>query len=153
MRKFSIIFFLFLTFPAGLSAQIVTSGADPVSIKWKEMESENFRIVYPEETDSLAREYLRSLESFAAATRPTIGFSPNELYRRKMPVILHAYSATSNGMVTWAPRRMELFANPDFYNPESTPWITQLAVHEGRHVAQMQFPRASRVFKPLEYFI
>lgn len=135
------------------SAQVYSLGADPVAIKWKSLESANFRIIYPEEADSLAREYVRSLESFAAATRPTIGFSPNELYHRKMPVILHAYSATSNGMVTWAPRRMELFANPDFYNPESTPWITQLAVHEGRHVAQMQFPRANRVFKPLEYFI
>ena len=153
MRRQILITAALLALSWSASAQVYSLGADPVSIKWKEMESENFRIVYPEETDSLAREYLRSLESFAAATRPTIGFSPNELYRRKMPVILHAYSATSNGMVTWAPRRMELFANPDFYNPESTPWITQLAVHEGRHVAQMQFPRASRVFKPLEYFI
>ena len=72
------------------SAQVYSLGADPVAIKWKSLESANFRIIYPEEADSLAREYVRSLESFAAATRPTIGFLPNELYHRKMPVILHA---------------------------------------------------------------
>lgn len=134
-------------------AQVYTMGADPTAIKWKSLESDHFRVVYPEAADSLAREYAKSLESFAAMQKFSCGFSPNELYKRKMPVILHAYSAIANGMVTWAPRRMELFTNADFYNPESTPWMTQLTVHEGRHVAQMQFPRASRVFGPLEYFV
>ena len=136
-----------------LNAQVVTGGVDPSSIKWKSLESEHFRIIYPEAADSLAREYAKSLESFTAAQKFSCGFYPNEMYRRKMPVILHAYTAEANGMVTWAPRRMELYTNPETYNPESTPWITQLAVHEGRHVAQMQFSRASRVFRPLEYLI
>ena len=136
-----------------LNAQVVTGGVDPSSIKWKSLESEHFRIIYPEAADSLAREYAKSLESFTAAQKFSCGFYPNELYRRKMSAILHAYTAEANGMVTWAPRRMELYTNPDTYNPESTPWITQLAVHEGRHVAQMQFSRASRVFRPLEYLI
>ena len=134
-------------------AQIVIMGADPSAIKWKSLESEHFRVVYPEETDSLAREYAKSLESFYAAQKYSSGFAPNEFYKRKMPVILHAYTAEANGMVSWAPRRMELFTDPEFYNPESTPWIVQLAVHEGRHASQMQFPRASNVFRTLEYFI
>lgn len=153
MRRGLFITLLALLQAVAANAQVYSLGADPSAIKWKSLESENFRIIYPEASDSLAREYVKSLESFAAAQKFSSGFSPNEMYSRKMPVILHSYTAESNGLVTWAPRRMELFATPESLNPESTPWITQLAVHEGRHVAQMQFPRANKVFKPLEYFI
>lgn len=153
MRKLGAIIIGIFATATALNAQVFSYGADPVSIRWKSLESEHFRIVYPEAADSLAREYAKSLESFTAVQKFSCGFYPNELYRRKMPVILHAYTAESNGMVTWAPRRMELFTTAESLNPESTPWITQLAVHEGRHVAQMQFPRANKVFKPLEWFI
>ena len=154
MRRGLFAIILIILASAGVArAQIYSLGADPSAIKWKSLESAHFRIVYPEAADSLAREYARSLENFSAAQKVSCGFSPNELYRKKMPVILHAYSTVSNGMVTWAPRRMELFTSPELYNPESTPWITQLAVHEGRHVAQMQFPRQHKLFRPLEYLI
>ena len=153
MRRLGLLVIGFCATVLAMKAQVVTIGVDPSAIKWKSLESEHFRIVYPEAADSLAREYAKSLESFAEVQKFSCGFNPNEKYRRKMPAILHAYTAESNGMVTWAPRRMELFTNPESLDPESTPWITQLAVHEGRHVAQMQFPRENRVFKTLEYLI
>ena len=153
MKRLFLLALVALASVQALDAQVFTLGADPVGIKWKSLESEHFRIVYPEAADSLAREYVKSLESFNAAQKFACGFSPNEMYRRKMPVILHTSTAESNGLVTWAPRRMELFATAESLNPESTPWITQLAVHEGRHVAQMQFPRANRLFRPLEWFV
>jgi hypothetical protein len=34
---------------------------------------------------------------------------------------------------------MDLFTLPTAYDPEPMPWSTMLAVHEGRHVTQMQF--------------
>ncbi|MBO7069851.1 MAG: hypothetical protein J6W09_00985 [Bacteroidales bacterium] len=153
MRRFMLSFFV-LTSALGIArGQVYTLGADPVEVKWKSLETEHFRLVYPEATDSLAREYAKSLESFVHTTEPSIGFYPNQFYKKKMPVIFHAYSATSNGMVSWAPRRMELFTNADLYDPESTPWMTQLTVHEGRHVAQMQFPRRNWLFGSLEYLL
>ncbi|MBR4822815.1 MAG: hypothetical protein IKZ71_06660 [Bacteroidales bacterium] len=153
MRRFILSIFV-LAAAAGIArGQVYTLGADPVNLRWKSLETEHFRLVYPEATDSLAREYAKSLESFVHTTEPSIGFYPNQFYKRKMPVIFHAYSATSNGMVSWAPRRMELFTNADLYDPESTPWMTQLTVHEGRHVAQMQFPRRNWLFGSLEYLL
>lgn len=146
--------FFVLTSALGIArGQVYTLGADPVEVKWKSLETEHFRLVYPEASDSLAREYAKSLESFVHTTEPSIGFYPNQFYKKKMPVIFHAYSATSNGMVSWAPHRMELFTNADLYDPESTPWMTQLTVHEGRHVAQMQFPRRNWLFGSLEYLL
>jgi len=41
-------------------AQFYQNGADP-SVRWSERQSAHFRIVYPEETDSLARAYLLAL--------------------------------------------------------------------------------------------
>jgi len=153
MRRFILSIFVLASALGIARGQVYTLGADPVEVKWKSLETEHFRLVYPEATDSLAREYAKSLESFVHTTEPSIGFYPNQFYKRKMPVIFHAYSATSNGMVSWAPRRMELFTNADLYDPESTPWMTQLTVHEGRHVAQMQFPRRNWLFDSLEYLL
>ena len=153
MHRFGAFLLILLTSATVARSQIYTLGADPAGLKWRSLETENYRIVFPEEADSLAREYALSLEKFRNAIKGSIGFAPNEFYKRRMPVILHAYTAEANGMVTWAPRRMELFTNPDAYNPESTPWIDQLAVHEGRHVAQMQFPRANKLFRTLDFFI
>jgi hypothetical protein len=60
----------------------------------------------------------------------TLGFTP-----RRTPVILHPYNLQSNGMVVWAPSRMEIFstAPTDGY---AQPWLEQLALHEYRHVVQ-----------------
>ena len=58
-----------------------------------------------------------------------------------MPVILHPYAGISNGLVAWAPRRMDLFTLPDVSGMTPIPWAKLLAIHEGRHVAQKQFLR------------
>ena len=140
MKRLAIIFFLLLAgFPAG--AQFFSSGEDPGGVKWKSISSEHFRIIYPEGTDSLALQYGLALERYRIPVEEGIGYAPNALYRRPMPVVLHPYSAQANGSVIWAPRRMDLFTRPQAVSPEPQPWVTELAVHESRHVAQMQFAR------------
>ncbi|MBR1869437.1 MAG: hypothetical protein IJ799_05160 [Bacteroidales bacterium] len=119
-------------------AQFVTTGTDGASIRWRSIESASWKVVYPEGADSLAREYARALEGWRQAVGGSIGIAPNGNYRRKMPVVLHTGNAISNGMVTWLPRRMELFTTPESVAPDPYPWVEQLAVHESRHVAQMQ---------------
>ena len=53
-----------------------------------------------------------------------------------MPIILHPYQMNSNGMVVWAPRRLELYTTPMADPLYARDWVTQLAVHEGRHIGQ-----------------
>lgn len=124
------------------AAQFYSLGSDPASVRWSQIETETYRIVYPAGMDSLARVYAVNLESARRVIGNTAGFFPNESYRKKFPVILHNYSATDNGMVTWAPRRMDLLTMPDPYGPESYPNESLLAIHESRHAAQMQFGNA-----------
>lgn len=139
---------LLLAFTA--SAQYYVTGSAKGSIKWRKMEGRYYRLVYPEETDSLARRYMWLLES----NRERIAYGVRDEMGReadfKLNVILHPYTTRSNGMVAWVPKRMELYTRPmaDALYPES--WERQLALHESRHVMQIA-PFTRRFFKPLNY--
>lgn len=130
---------LLLCFSA--NGQFFSTGDDPGGLKWYSVSSQNFKIIYPEGLDSLARVYSGLLERYRTPVGASIGFKPNECYRKPMPVILHAFKADANGVVTWAPRRMELYTGKDALRPDALDWETNLAIHESRHVAQMQFGR------------
>lgn len=129
----------FLCLSAG--AQFYTTGDDPGRLKWYSIQSDNFNILYPEGLDSLARVYGSQLEQYRTPVGASIGFKPNEFYRRPIPVILHSYKADANGLVTWSPHRMELYTGPDARRPDVLQWEANLAMHESRHVAQMQSGR------------
>ena len=122
-------------------AQFYSAGDDPGGVKWRSISSDNFRIIYPAGSDSLALRYGLELERWYQPLGVSIGYTPNAMYRRPLPVILHGYTANANGAVTWAPRRIDLYTCPDATSTEPLPWVTELAVHESRHAAQMQFGR------------
>ena len=52
-RLIIVLYTLFIT--AGASAQFYATGDDPGRLKWYSMDTDNFRIIYPEGNDSLAR--------------------------------------------------------------------------------------------------
>ena len=124
---------------APLFAQIEVPGNDPGRTRWSEIRGGTYRLIYPVGMDSLALSYYNELQRFSMPLARSIGFVPGSLQFGKTPVILHPFAPYSNGSVTWAPRRMELYTMPEPYNSLPQPWVTQLAVHEGRHLAQMQF--------------
>ena len=125
---------LSLLLPISLGAQFYVTGDDPGRAKWYTIDTDNFSIIYPEGTDSLARSYGYKLEKYRLPVSRSTGY----LNKGRMPVVLHAYNG-ANGSVAWAPQRMDMFTIPSAYDPEPLPWSTMLSVHEGRHVTQMQF--------------
>ena len=129
------------------SAQFYVTGDDPGRLKWYSIETDNFKVIYPVGTDSLARVYAEKIEKFRIPVSLTTGYISGQGDGRKMPVVMHAYNA-ANGSVAWAPKRMDLFTLPSAYDPEPMPWSTMLSVHESRHVTQMQFgmTRAQKPF-------
>lgn len=126
-------------FSANAMAQFDSAGDDPASLRWFQIKTPSYRIIYPEGCDSLARVYGTWAERFRISESISSGLVPGEGYRRRTPVILHTMHGISNGSVTWAPKRSDLFTLQDAYGPEPMPWAKSLAVHEGRHLAQMQF--------------
>ena len=122
-----------------MNAQFTSSGNDPAYVRWNSIQGNSYRVIYPSGLDSLGKVYSEALERFSVPVSASIGFLPNQNYRKPHPVVLHAYNSSPNGLVAWTPRRMELYTVPDAYEPEPLPWVTELAIHESRHVAQMQF--------------
>ncbi len=149
IRKY-IITSILLLLPMLAGAQFYVTGDDPGRLKWYSMNTDNFRIIYPEGNDSLAKVYGGNLEKYRRPVSRTSGYLPGGPGKLRMPVVLHTWN-TSNGSVAWAPKRMDLFTIPSAYDPEALPWEKMLAIHESRHVTQMQFGLTGAM-KPFNWF-
>ena len=125
------IFILLLFLSASLKAQFYQYGQDAGSLKWYQFRTPNYRVIFPEGINSLAQEFARRLESSYHQRGTAL-----DHYHSLMPVIIHNESSFSNGVFVWAPKRLEIFSNPDpsGYNMQ---WLEQLALHEGRHAVQI----------------
>lgn len=121
------------------NAQFSLTGNDPAALRWRQMETENFRLIFPKGEDSLARVYGTELEQARLRIAGSSGYLIGQSYKAKMPVVLHSRYVLPNASVTWAPKRMDIFTVNDPYEPMAMPWVRNLAIHEGRHAAQMQF--------------
>lgn len=137
--------------PLSADAQFFVTGDDPGRLKWQYIDTDNYQIIFPEGNDSLARVYGENLEKYRIPISRTAGYLPGGPGKKRMPVVLHTHNAQANGSVAWAPKRMDLYTIPSAYNPEPLPWTKMLAIHESRHVAQMQFAMTG-VLKPGNWF-
>ena len=125
-----LILFLFMCFNS-TDAQYYETGQSPASFKWKEIETDNFRVIFPDFYAARAARLASALEASVKGME--------ELYissGKKIPVIVHASSIQSNGYVSWAPKRMELFPLPEQDNLPMDQ-LEQLAIHEATHVLQL----------------
>ena len=119
-------------------AQFYLTGEDPGYLKWNYIETPSYKVIYPRGLDSLGREYARQFEASRTAVGRSAGVKPGEWQYGKTPIILHTNSVTSNASVVWAPKRLDVYTNPQGYETEPLPWIENLALHESRHISQMQ---------------
>ena len=150
----TLITLILLLTPFTASAQFFVTGDDPGKLKWLSIESENFKIIYPEGNDSLAYLYGRNLERFRIPVSRSMRYlpcGPDNPFNHKMEIVLHTYYG-NNGSVAWTPKRMDLYAIPGAYAPEPSPWNEHLAVHELRHVSQLQFG-LTQTLKPGNYVL
>lgn len=127
-----VFFFLFsLYLPSKSYSQYYNSGIDNGNIKWRQIKTKKFGIIYPDFYEQKAQEFASALDTiygFVGKTLKTI--PPN------VPFVLHTNTSYANGLSTWAPKRNELWTttHPDTY---AYPWMLQLAIHEWRHSVQV----------------
>ena len=112
-------------------AQFYNRGEDPGYLKWRQIRTGHFRVIYPESFDHEAQRLTNILEYYYEPNAGYLDHKPAQI-----PVILHTHSVRSNGFVSWAPKRMELVTTP---SPHQYPhdYLEQLALHEFRHVVQI----------------
>ncbi len=114
-----------------LPAQYYSSGADPANVKWRQINSETFKVVYPQEFEKEAKRFIGILDSLYTYGGYSLKHTP-----KPIKVLIHSRSAYSNGFVSWAPKRMEIYSTPH-QDMIAQDWLTQLAIHEFRHVVQI----------------
>ncbi len=131
MKKVFFIVFPLLFLSQTLLSQFYVTGQDPASIRWKQIETPHFRLIFPQSFSARATDYANLLEkSFLNAAQ----LYPN--INGKVPVIVHNYSMISNGYVSWAPKRIELYPFPGQTNLPDDP-SQQLIMHEVTHVGEV----------------
>ncbi len=115
-----------------LAAQIVLNN-NPASLKWMQINTDRFRIIYPTTFESEAQRTANILQHLYGPASSTMGVEP-----KKVSIILQNQTTVSNGFVTLGPRRSEFFTTaPQNHNLVGTnDWLEFLALHEFRHIAQ-----------------
>ena len=151
MKRMILTLAVLLALPLSAAAQLFTQGSDPGGLRWWRIDTPNYRIIYPERTDSLARVYAMDLERLREATGRSIGMVPGESgWISRTPVILHTHNGYSNASMFCAPYRMDIFTRPEPYGGDPAPWEFSLTAHEPRHLAQLQAGYRG-IWKPLNY--
>jgi Tol biopolymer transport system component len=138
--QFKSIFFIaeFFIFPILVFGQYYNLGQDPASVKWRQITTPHFNIIYPENFDPAAHKMTPTLDFIYLQGAKTLAFSPSSI-----PLIMHTYNIVPNAVTAWAPKRVEMFTCPpqDSYAQD---WLDQLMIHEYRHVVQLD--RANQGF-------
>jgi len=113
-------------------SQFFSNGQDPASLRWYRIDTDHYRFLFPEDYGRKALYLANLFEHTYSYVNYSLHSEP-----RKITVIVHNQSTNSNGMVVWAPRRVEIYPVTD---PASYPdgALQQLAKHELRHVVQME---------------
>ncbi|MEO9966081.1 MAG: hypothetical protein ABJF11_09850 [Reichenbachiella sp.] len=137
---------LFLTVSAvGIEAQELLNL--PGSTKWRQVKSEHFKVIYPAGLEHEAQRTTNILENIYEPASRSLDASP-----LRFPIILQNQHAVSNGFVTVAPYRSELYMfEPQGYRSQGNDrWLERLTVHEYRHI--VQFEKAITPINKVLYF-
>lgn len=130
MKKLLLLFVIFCGI-SNLKAQYFQTGQDPASLKWRQINTENFQLIYPDYYELQAQKLANVMEK-------VYDYGGNSLLHKpkKISIILHTQTVKSNGLVAWAPKRSEFYTTPH-QGIYAQDWLEQLALHEFRHVVQI----------------
>lgn len=126
-------FFIVLLCTFAVAGRAQEFGGHPSSHKWKQLNTDTARIIFPPGLDSQASRVAAVVHYLAQQKPVSLG---NQL--KKINIVLQNHTIIPNAYVGLGPFRSEFFMTPDMNNFSngSVGWADQLAVHEYRHVQQ-----------------
>ena len=80
---------------------------NPPALRWQEVRTPHFRVLYTGGLDSAAQRTAARLEQLHGPNGATLGVSP-----RPISVVMQNQTTVSNGFVTFLPRHAEFFTTP-----------------------------------------
>ncbi len=122
-----------------LVAQSPVLENNPSSVRWKQINTPSFQVIFQSDFEREAQRVANILEHISEPVSATLG----NRKPRKLSIVLQNQNSVSNGFVTLGPRRSEFQTTaPQDYNFIGTNrWLELLAVHEYRHVVQFSQSR------------
>ena len=143
---YCLLLFLFLCDQA--TAQGIVLDNNPASLKFNEIITDHFNILFPEGFEKEGQRMANTLEHLHGPISVSLGKEP-----RPIPLILQNQGTSSNGFVALGPRRSEFFTVPpqDYKFLGNNDWLNLLAVHEFRHV--VQYDKAITGFSKYAYWL
>ncbi|TAE41071.1 MAG: hypothetical protein EAY66_01645 [Sphingobacteriales bacterium] len=111
-------------------AQILDEIQNPPAIKFNQINTKSFQIIYPEGLESEAQKVANTLNTIIADVSKSLNKQPHPI-----SIILQNQGVISNAFVSMAPRRSEFYTIPG-QEYDMQDWVNSLCVHELRHVVQ-----------------
>jgi hypothetical protein len=149
MKKGGLLFLLLAFLCMEVQAQEPVLNSNPGNIRWKQVVTPSFQVIYPQDNENEAQRIANLLENLKEQEASTM----SESMPRRIPVILNQYQSVSNAFVSMGPWRTEFnlmpSPRPDLLGTNQ--WDELIASHEYRHV--VQFHHSRRGFNRLLYYI
>lgn len=148
MKQSLIFLVLLLSIKNTTYAQLVELNQTPLSIKWNQINTPHFRLVYPNGFDSTAQQMANTLEHIYTPVSNELGKQP-----RKISVIFQNQNTIPNAYVRLAPRYSEFYTTPpqDYNSLGTNSWLNLLCTHEFRHI--VQYDKSLTGFTKLAYYL
>ena len=128
---FNILSIIILTIHSQESfCQIFDNSQPHPKVKWHQINTENFRLIFPSEYKKSAPTLANQINKYILYSNKTLKDST-----RKIDIILQQNHIAQNGFVQLAPRKSEFFSTPSGI-ADNQEWLPNLALHEIRHVTQ-----------------
>lgn len=130
MKKVLIFILLFAFSLTGSGQEF---GGNRFSTRWRQLDSDTTRIIFPKELDTSAQRIANVIHKIAEKNLFPLGSK-----LKKIDVVLQPQTMISNGYVGLGPFRSEFYMTPpsDNFDLGTIDWADQLALHEYRHVHQ-----------------
>lgn len=146
LSRYFILFILLILLSVSAKSQYFITGQDAGSTKWRQIKTKDFQVIFPDNYAQWAQYYINVL----SLTGPVINADYNSNVKR-ISVILHNQTTTSNAYAAIAPMRLDLLEMPGQYIYPQI-WQDQLALHEYRHTVQ-QYKLRQGLTKGLYYVL
>jgi len=129
-------------------SQIFNEEQNPLSVKWRQINTSGFKVIYPAELEKEAQRMANTLPHIYPYVGSSLG-----VRKTTIPLLLQNQGVIANGFVQLGPKKSEFYTTPP-QQFDSQDWLNNLAVHELRHVAQFDKLTGgkARPFPELVYF-
>ena len=111
-------------------AQVFDDTQSHFNIKWNQINTEKFRLIFPNQFNSSAPTLASQIDHYLNKVSSDLNRKPH-----KINIIVQSNHLEQNGFVQLAPRKSELYSTPSGI-ADNQQWLPNLALHELRHVAQ-----------------